>query len=458
MPDDRRHELKGGVIIHLSNERSLSHPWTEYSGQSSLASYYAPSSLFLLFPSSVIKIPQETEIRRFRKYEAKMEVAIPAPAAMDFNFDSTCSSPYISAPSSPKRFGEFYFSAPTSPARVSAIYRDFNGFSSSAIPFDWEEKPGTPKSKAGNNNDDDDNDGFAFDFSGQIERASLSAEDLFDGGVIRPLKPPPRLQLGDEASNWKSPVTSPRSPRSPISQGKKMIREAFSPRQRKQIDPFTAAIEATRRGSDRNGGRERAPVSKFSNSGRKITRSVSPLRVSEFAWEEQQQLQLQQQQQQQQQENSKSTPSISKQSSSSSTSSLKGSKKWRLKDLLLFRSASEGRASEKDPLRKYAAIPKKQQQEDVKNSSFRSTDSTVLPKKQQQQQQEDVRNASFRSTDSTGSTSRRRQPVSAHKLHYTTNRAFSEDMKRKTALPYKQGLLGCLGFNPTIHGLTRSFG
>ncbi|XP_043709592.1 uncharacterized protein LOC122658626 [Telopea speciosissima] len=364
-----------------------------------------------------------------------MEVVIPAPAAMDFNFDSACSTPYISAPSSPKRFGDFYFSAPTSPSRASAMYRDFNDFSASVIPFDWEEKPGTPKSKASSKNNDDDDDDFAFDFSGQHERASLSAEDLFDGGVIRPLKPPPRLQLGDEASTWKSPVSSPRSPRSPIAQGKKMIREAFSPRQKKKdIDPFAAAIEEARKGSDRNRGRERAPVS-LSNSGRKTTRSVSPLRVSEFAWEEQQQ----QQQQQQQQENTKSTPSISKQSSSSSTSSLKGSRKWRLKDLLLFRSASEGRASEKDPLRKYAALPKKQQQqeEDVKNSSFRSTDS---------------------SGSVSGSTSRRRGPVSTHELHYKANRAVSEDMRRKTFLPYKQGLLGCLGFNPTVHGLTRAFG
>ncbi|XP_042491796.1 uncharacterized protein LOC122071504 [Macadamia integrifolia] len=355
-----------------------------------------------------------------------MEVIIPAPAAMDFNFDSACSTPYISAPSSPKRFGEFYFSAPTSPSRASAFYREFNDFSSSVIPFEWEEKPGTPKSKASSKNNDDEDDDFAFDFSGHHERNSLSAEDLFDGGVIRPLKPPPRLQLGDEASTWKSPVTSPRSPKSPIAQGKKMIREAFSPRQKKDFDPFAAAIEEARKGLDRNRGRERVPVS-LSNSGRKGTRSVSPLRVSEFALEEQLQ----------QQENMKSTPSISKQSSSSSTSSVKGSRKWRLKDLLLFRSASEGRASEKDPLRKYAALPKQQQQEDVKNSSFRSTDSTGSV---------------------SGSTSRRRGPVSTHGLHYKANRAAAEDMRRKTFLPYKQGLLGCLGFNPTVHGLTRAFG
>ena len=49
-----------------------------------------------------------------------MVVAVPPPppsSSMDFNFDSNCSSPYITAPSSPQRFGNFFFSAPTSPTR-----------------------------------------------------------------------------------------------------------------------------------------------------------------------------------------------------------------------------------------------------------------------------------------------------------------------------------------------------
>ncbi|KAJ4962800.1 hypothetical protein NE237_022739 [Protea cynaroides] len=371
-----------------------------------------------------------------------MEVLLPSRKFDDFNFDSACSTPYISAPSTPKRFGEIFCSAPTSPVRASAIYRDFDDLSfgsgcgtidgsSSAIPYHWEEQIGKSKS----NNDDDDD--FAFDFSNQIGiDDSLYAEELFDGGVIRPLKPPPRLQPRDSA------VTSPRSPRSPrspiVSQGKKMIRDVFSPRrQRKDNDPFAAATKESRRGSDQsqNRGRDRAAIPSSSRSGRRGTRSVSPLRISQSSWEEQQQ---------HRQENTKLDSSITKQSSSSSTSSssssssLRGSKKWKLRDLLLFRNASEGRASEKDPLRKYSALPKKQQ--DLKNTSFRTIGSP----------------SSLPSSSPSPGRSPNRSPmakggVSAHEFIYTTNRAASEDLKKKTFLPYKPGLL-------SMSTLSRAFG
>jgi hypothetical protein len=70
--------------------------------------------------------------------------------------------------------------------------------STSFVPFNWEEKPGIPKSRptsnGENNNDSDDGDGdgdgvgedFEFNFSGQLEQTSLSADELFDGdGVER---------------------------------------------------------------------------------------------------------------------------------------------------------------------------------------------------------------------------------------------------------------------------------
>ncbi|KAJ8625096.1 hypothetical protein MRB53_033626 [Persea americana] len=333
-----------------------------------------------------------------------MEVVIPVPAT-DFHFDSNSSSPYITAPSSPKRFGDFfYFSAPTSPTRISSIYNQFNSIetnttpsSPSSIPFDWEEKPGKPKSRDAEH-DPESNYDFAFDFSGQLDKPPLTAaEELFDHGKIRPLKPPPRLQLGFGDEPRKSPVSSP----------KRIFRNAFSPRSRKDVDPFAAAIEETRKGSDGARGRERGPGVGSSSPIRRGTRSLSPFRVSD------------------------SNP---KSSSASSSSSLKGgSRKWRLKDFLLFRSASEGRATDKDPLRKYALLSKKGS--------------------------EDAKNASFRSTDSSGSvsSSRRIGTVSAHELHYTANRAVSEEQKKKTFLPYRQGLLGCLGFNPSGSGLAKGF-
>ncbi|XP_071726179.1 uncharacterized protein [Rutidosis leptorrhynchoides] len=98
--------------------------------------------------------------------------------------------------------------------------------------------------------------------------------------------------------------------------------------------------------------------------------------------------------------------------------------KWNIKNLLLFRSTSEGSASRsKDQINKfnkYSRIKKGEHVIDVKNSSFKSTESKrgVMTRK-----------------------------VSAHEIHYTANRAVAEEMKRKTYLPYKSGLFGCLGFH-----------
>ncbi|KAF5953209.1 hypothetical protein HYC85_011153 [Camellia sinensis] len=45
---------------------------------------------------------------------------------------------------------------------------------------------------------------------------------------------------------------------------------------------------------------------------------------------------------------------------------------------------------------------------------------------------------------------KRRVPPSAHELHYTANRAQAKEMKKKTFLPYRQGLLGCLGISVCV--------
>lgn len=90
-------------------------------------------------------------------------------------------------------------------------------------------------------------------------------------------------------------------------------------------------------------------------------------------------------------------------------------KKWKLKNLLLFRSASEGHKE------KYTLLKKSSTNKDLKNWSFRSADN-----------------------DGGGSVGSRK--MSAHEWHYTVNRSVAEEMKRKTYLPYKQGFFGCLGF------------
>ncbi|GFS33183.1 calmodulin-binding protein [Actinidia rufa] len=251
-----------------------------------------------------------------------MEVVIPT---MDFDFNSARASPCSTTPSTPKRFGEYYFSAPTTLHRSHSIGK---------------KKPGTPKSDAKFEDD------FAFDFSEELEKSMIPAEELFDGGKIRPLKPPPVLQRSrfgvSEAS--KSSIASPKSP---ISQ----IRGALSPRKKKSSPK--SPIEDTHQRTER--GRERVN-SLSSSSSRRGTRSQSPYRVSTYPWEEEQN----RQNQTTNQPNSIiPKPSLSSTTSSLSSSSKSDSKKWRLKDFFLFRSASEGRASDKDPLKKYSAVFRK---------------------------------------------------------------------------------------------------
>ncbi|KAI9118301.1 hypothetical protein K1719_010633 [Acacia pycnantha] len=309
-----------------------------------------------------------------------MEVFVSSPVR-DFDFDfneGSATSPYLSVPSSPKRFGDYFLSAPSSPSRFADFVSEFEYFSA------------TPKHDDGGDNGDYS---FAFDVSRESENPSLSAEDLFDGGKIKALKPPSRSGA-DEFASVKSPLLSPRRSRSPM----KAISDALSPKKKE---------------TQERRGRDRTPSLSSSNSGRRAARSHSPYRNSEYAWEEERYLP-------QQQRSSKETTTSSSSNSSSLTSSSgnsKSSRKWRLRDLLLFRSASEGRASNKDPLRKYSVAYKRP--EEAKTS--RSGDSPV-----------------------TAHGSKRRGAKSAHELHYAMKKAETQDLKKKTLLPYKQGILGAL--------------
>lgn len=248
---------------------------------------------------------------------------------IDFNFDSACTSPYISAPSSPQHFGtttttNFFFSAPTSPTRISALYGETKVFHDS-------------------DGDTDTND-FAFEFSGhEYEQNSLvqAADELFDGGKIKPL-----------------------------------INSSI---EKNKIKPNSEAKEV----------------------------KLSPMRVSDLLSID---------------DNDENIDAEKTESSVSSLISL-WNRTWKLKDLLLFRSASESRASSStDELDKYELV-KKARQEDAKK------------------------------VGSSTSSRRKRRPISAHELHYKMKRDVLKEMKKKTFLPYKQSLLswhGCSGFDDTI--------
>ncbi|KAJ1699644.1 hypothetical protein LUZ63_008156 [Rhynchospora breviuscula] len=266
-----------------------------------------------------------------------MEVVIPMEASQGLH--------YLSAPSSPKSFGypspssDFYYytSAPSSPSRVE---------------FSFDQ---------------------AFGFSGQLgndesQSAFAAADELFEGGMIRPLiaNPPqshpslssPLLDLGDERN---------------------------------------AEVR----------GRSASSVAASHRMGR---RSLSPIRNN--------------------------TEFHQSQAPSSQTGSFArgggGSKKWRLKDFFLFRSASEGRASgrgSKDLLRKYTLLSSTSSSSDIKYS--------------------DNNNGSMRK-------GRGAATSSPHERHYMMNRAATEEMKKKTPLPFHRNtLFGYLRSNPAIHSISR---
>ncbi|XP_028757693.1 uncharacterized protein LOC114716797 [Neltuma alba] len=269
----------------------------------------------------------------------------------------------ISNMSSPPHFAECYSSAPSSPPE----FMTFIVISTPSSPSTMLHPLLLP-SKKPNEGDDD----FAFFVSQESDAASLTAEELFDGGMIKPFK-------GDMFPCLsKSPVVSNRD--------EKGADHVLS--QKKNREP----LEERR-------GRDRTPAGLLpSNSGRRGARSHSPYRVSQHTWGEEHEQRRPQHQHQGTREES--------------SSSFKSSRKWKLRDFLLFRSASEGQGSSKDPLRKYSALYKKP---------------------------EDARS----STDSPSGSSRR-GPISPHEFHYAIKKAQSQDLKKKTFLPYKQGILGRL--------------
>ncbi|XP_075521085.1 uncharacterized protein LOC142554286 [Primulina tabacum] len=301
------------------------------------------------------------------------------------------------------RSEEIYFSAPSSPSNLSdqcydTVIDDFYGGRSS-VPFGWEEKPGTPKSPS-NNGD------FEFAFSvGKLgsETVSLSAEELFHGGVIKPLKPPPCLQVLPPSKRMKE-FTHKKTTATSLPQlllTRKVIHSALSPRykNKESVDPFEiAAWKATKSEVRDARGREQS-LNFQKSSSRKASRSLSPCRVTKYAWEDNEKWQQ--------------LDSVRMSSPSSSLCS-ESHKKWRLKDLFLFRSTSKGLAAGEDNSESYMAT--------FRRWSFR-----------------DTRLGSRRDDE----------PDSVH----TMSRSVSEDfVDKKKFLPYNHGIVSALarcGFNFT---------
>jgi len=273
----------------------------------------------------------------------------------------------------------FFSSAPTSPSRASY--------------------PGDASPGAGG---DEATFDFTLGFSGQLQEATpilADADELFEGGRIRPLNTPhPSILMFDDTSSTSYSSAGPRSPRRAGDQA-----------------------EALERG--RSGRPAAAPVSAASSRSRRATRSLSPFRGGGGGGGIKD-------------DEDPSSPPSPRTSMTRGCGS--GSKKWRLKDLFLFRSASEGRATgggSKDPLFKYTMLSP--------STSFSH------PQK-------------LKSGDGSASMRKGRgSTASASDMPYATNRAAAEDMRRRTTTPlpfHRNSLFGYLRSNPAIHSISRKLG
>ncbi|KAK2639057.1 hypothetical protein Ddye_026852 [Dipteronia dyeriana] len=346
--------------------------------------------------------------------------------------DSTCSTPYVSAPSSPGRGsgnGGFYYSAPASPMHFVLT-------SSYAVM--------SPDNKSGGGG----GGGLGFEFgsgSGANGSWMSSADELFLNGKIRPMKLSTHLE--------KPQVLAPL-----------LDLENEEEEENEQL---------VSRGRDLRVSRDK-PV-------RRRTRSLSPLRSTFSKWnhkeiveEEDNEKQKQEQKQQHKSAFSSSlevgmkpnkeiheaeaeAEAASLSASSSRSSSVGGSrstsKRWVfLKDFL--RSKSEGRSNNK-----YFWLPTKEKKQPANTNT--TTRSSSKEKDQPISPSISTSTSSVKKNKPvngilTGK-KRRVPPPSPHELHYTANRAQAEEMKKKTFLPYKQGLLGCLGFTSKGYGAMNGF-
>jgi Protein of unknown function (DUF1645) len=370
----------------------------------------------------------------------------PSPTSRQSNpfMDELISSTSPRRSINPFDFSYHYSSAPSSPTRAAAIYAEFKSVddsffarasfsTSSNVPFHWEEKPGTPKSLNLANSEKSITSSPEFEFNAPLEenapRTDLTtADELFEEGKIRPLKPPPRLQLLaiDESRSSMSANPSPQSAKSWALR---------SPRNRtkRDFDPFAAAMAVAT--ADR--GREENVNSSHT---RKVSRSLSPSRLGRGNSLEEKIASFK----------SSMPPELNETSSTgtgtSKSSSKKSRKKWRLSDLLLFRNASEGRLAgnrSKDPIFKYS--PSR-----IFNGSqvLRSPDS----EKKAGGGNETKKHGPLSLKAMKGCNLFTKKTATANeKQHVVT----LEDQKKKSQVPFRQGVFSCMRINPSMNRLGR---
>ncbi|XP_071717116.1 uncharacterized protein [Rutidosis leptorrhynchoides] len=362
------------------------------------------------------------------------------PFTFSDNIDSDVSTPYVSAPSSPGREpprygggGGFFYSAPASPIHhmLSSISSSITNLETAGGSFEFELATGPEP-------------------SGSMS----SADELFLNGQIRPMKLSSHLQCPQDLT----PLTD--------------ISEIDG-----DEDTFSKSRDLKSR--DR----------------RRRARSMSPLRSNTtFQWLEEFKdgrecteldeikEKLEVEDKQRAIENDNETPSSGASSRSSSVG--RSSKRWEFLKEFLYRSKSEGRNStnsNKNNHKFWSTLSLKKSSDSLTSKAASASEEVgtataeVTPRSSKSAANKSVRLSNSKTTGAaeevpvTVKTSakksvngvgvnRKRSGVrSAHEMLYTMNRAQAEEMMKKTYLPYRHGLFGCLGFNSKGYGAMHGF-
>ncbi|CAH9145052.1 unnamed protein product [Cuscuta epithymum] len=344
------------------------------------------------------------------------------------DIDSTCSTPYVSAPSSPGRpppHSGFYYSAPTSPMHFVLSSCTMNSATSNYS---------DGSAAAGSS--------FEFDFSARLAAdgvvcagAMSSADELFFNGQIRPMKLSSHLQ--------RPQVLAP------------------------LLDLEESEDTDLDHGNENDAGRGR-DLKGRNRSLRRRTRSMSPLRTASFQWDEGYEENDEEEGKSSNEKNEKrngveakesedegnfiETPSCNSGSSSRSSSIGRSSKRWVFLKEFLYRSKSEGRNNNNQKfwraLSFSSPVKEKKMGTAIKTPPINNGEASDVKKPKPVGKEARRKPVNGNSAGS----GKRRVPPSPHELHYTANRAQAEEMRRKTFLPYRQGLLGCLGFSSKSYG------
>ncbi|XP_022989418.1 uncharacterized protein LOC111486475 isoform X1 [Cucurbita maxima] len=345
------------------------------------------------------------------------------------DFDSASSTPYVSAHSSPCRgpISGFFYSAPASPMHF-AITKNPTNSSSTFM--------------------ENQSSSFEFDFSarfgsngGSSSTASMSsADELFHNGKIRPMKlsthldlplaPLLDLELGDEEEG--DGVVE-------FVRGRDLrLRDKLQRRRTRSMSPFrNSPIEWTESENGDGISVECSVTEKENSEESEVIEKVVKTASNSEA----------------------STPSISACSSRSSSAG-RSSKRWIFLKDFLHRSKSEGRSNTKF-WSNISFTPVKEKKSGGANQSVAKQE-FINPLVDRSSEGKKAKGRVGAKKDASGKPrngvgKRRVVPPSPHERHYTANRAHSEEMKKKTYLPYRQGLLGCLGFSSKGYGAVSGF-